>query len=246
MYLATTNFLVPNATFVVELVIFLLLIGVLAKWVIPPINRAMDVRLEKIQNNISDAEEAKSKALELEAQYQKTLEQGRIEARALKDEAAKIGEQLRAELRQQGEEEYRRLLERANQDIVASTRRAAEELRTQVAGLVMDVVERVLGEGITLSDQDQLVQRAIVEIERQGEPGDEAAAGDAFRRARKDGSDLVRERLRGYADAVLETSPDQVATIAGELQGFSDLLASSTDLHWAWPRRPRPCRPSGR
>ncbi len=177
MYLATTNFLVPNATFVVELVIFLLLIGVLAKWVIPPINRAMDVRMEKIERNISDAEEAKAKALELEAQYQKTLEQGRVEARALKDEAAKIGEQLRAELREQGEEEYRRLLERANQDIVASTRRAAEELRTQVAGLVMDVVERVLGEGITLSDQDQLVQRAIVEIERQGEPADDAPPG---------------------------------------------------------------------
>jgi F-type H+-transporting ATPase subunit delta len=43
----------------------------------------------------------------------------------------------------------------------------------------------------------------------------------------------VRERLRGYADAVLETSAHDVATIAGQLQGFSDLLASSVDLHWA-------------
>jgi F-type H+-transporting ATPase subunit delta len=43
----------------------------------------------------------------------------------------------------------------------------------------------------------------------------------------------VRERLRGYADAVLETSAADVATIAGQLQGFSDLLAGSTDLHWA-------------
>jgi F-type H+-transporting ATPase subunit delta len=54
----------------------------------------------------------------------------------------------------------------------------------------------------------------------------------------------VRERLRGYADAVLETSPDQVATIAGELQGFSDLLANSTDLHWALatPATPLPAK----
>ncbi len=43
----------------------------------------------------------------------------------------------------------------------------------------------------------------------------------------------MRERLRGYADAVLETSAADVATIAGQLQGFSDLLAGSTDLHWA-------------
>ena len=177
MIVATSNFLVPNGTFIVELVIFLLLIGVLAKWIIPPINKAMDARLEKIERSISEAEEAKRRAAELEEQYQKTLEQGRAEARALKDEAAKIGEQLRAELRQQGEEEYRRLLERANQDIDASTRRAAEELRTEVAGLVMAVVEKVLGEGLTVTDQEQLVQQAIDEIDRQAASGEQARPG---------------------------------------------------------------------
>jgi F-type H+-transporting ATPase subunit b len=177
VYVATSNFLVPNGTFIVELVIFLLLLAVLAKWIIPPINRAMDARLERIERNISEAEEAKRKARELEEQYQKTLEQGRAEARALKDEAVKIGEQLRAELRQQGEDEYRRFLERANQDIDASTRRAAEQLRTELAGLVMAVVEKVLGEGLTLSDQEQLVQRAIVEIEAQAASGEEAPPG---------------------------------------------------------------------
>jgi F-type H+-transporting ATPase subunit b len=175
MYLANSNFLVPNGTFVVELVIFLLLLGVLAKWIIPPINRALDDRLAKIQQNITDAEEAKQRANELEAQYEKTLEQGRAEARSLKDEATKIGEQLRAELRQQGEEEYRRLMDRANQDIEASTRRAAEQLRTEVAGLVMSVVDKVLGEGLTLNDQEQLVQRAIDEIDRQAAEGGTAA-----------------------------------------------------------------------
>jgi len=174
---ATNNFLVPNATFVVEVVIFLAVLGVLAKWVIPPINRAMDTRLEAIRRNIDEAEEAKRKAHELEEQYERTLEQGRVEARALKDEAAKVGEQLRAELRQQGEEEYRRLLDRANQDIEASARRAAEELRGEVAGLVMAVVEKVLGEGIALRDQEQLVQRAIGEIERQSTPDGAASPG---------------------------------------------------------------------
>jgi F-type H+-transporting ATPase subunit b len=177
VFLATSNFLVPNGTFVVELVIFLLLIGVLAKWIIPPINRAMDARLDAIQRNISEAEEAKRKAAELEEQYQKTLDQGRAEARSLKDEAVKIGEQLKAELRQQGEDEYRRLMERANQDIDASTRRAAEQLRTDVAGLVMVAVEKVLGQGLTLSDQEQLVQRAIVEIEAQAASSEQALLG---------------------------------------------------------------------
>jgi len=164
---ATSNFLVPNWTFVIELIIFLLVLAILAKYILPPINRAMEARQKQIEQNIGDAEEAKQSARQLQEQQQQTLEQGRAEARALKDEAAKIGEQLREELRKQGEEEYRRLVERATVDIDASARRAAEELRAQVAGLVMVVAERVLGEGVTIAGQEQLVDRAITEIERQ-------------------------------------------------------------------------------
>jgi F-type H+-transporting ATPase subunit delta len=54
----------------------------------------------------------------------------------------------------------------------------------------------------------------------------------------------VRERLRGYADAVLETAAKNVGTIAEQLQGFADLLASSADLDWALtsPTTPLPAK----
>jgi F-type H+-transporting ATPase subunit delta len=43
----------------------------------------------------------------------------------------------------------------------------------------------------------------------------------------------VRERVRGYADAIFEASGSHLARIADELQGFYELLAGSTDLAWA-------------
>jgi F-type H+-transporting ATPase subunit delta len=43
----------------------------------------------------------------------------------------------------------------------------------------------------------------------------------------------VRERVRGYADAIFEASAAHIASIADELQGFAQLLAGSTDLAWA-------------
>ena len=54
--LATSNFLVPRHVHR-RAGHLLVLIAVLAKWILPPINRAMDVRLEKIERNISEAEE---------------------------------------------------------------------------------------------------------------------------------------------------------------------------------------------
>jgi F-type H+-transporting ATPase subunit b len=165
MLVANSNFLVPNATFVVELLIFLGVLGILAKWVLPVINREMEKRQEAIERSIREAEEANAQARELEEQHRKLVEQGREQARALRDEAAKVGEQLRQELQKKGEEEYQRLVARGADDIAAAARRASEELRSQVAGLVITVVERVLGEGIAVADQQRLIDNAIAEVE---------------------------------------------------------------------------------
>jgi F-type H+-transporting ATPase subunit b len=174
---ASSNFLVPGPTFVVELVIFLVVLWALAKWVLPPLNRVMDARQQAIARSLSEAEEANKRARELEEQHERILEQGRAEARALKDEAARVGEQLREQLRKQGEEEYERLVTRASSDIEASSRRAAEELRAQVAGLVMAVVERVLDQGVPSPAQGQLIERAIGEVEAQAAAGGPGSLG---------------------------------------------------------------------
>jgi F-type H+-transporting ATPase subunit b len=174
---ASSNFLVPGPTFVVELVIFLVVLWALSKWVLPPVNRVMEARQQTIARSLAEAEEATKRAHELEEQHERILEQGRAEARALKDEAARVGEQLREQLRKQGEEEYGRLLSRASSDIEASARRAAEELRAQVAGLVVAVVERVLDEGVSLAGQGQLIERAIGEVEAQAAAGGPGSIG---------------------------------------------------------------------
>lgn len=163
--LASSNFLVPNTTFVVELVIFLVVLWLLAKYVLPVVNRAMQERQEAIERSISEAEEAKARAKALEEQHARLLEQGREEARRLRDEAAKVGEQLRQELERKGQEEYQRRVASARADIEAAQRKAAEELRSQLAELVIAALERVLRDGISLQDQGRLVEQAIAEVE---------------------------------------------------------------------------------
>lgn len=165
MLLATSNFLVPGPTFVVELVIFLATLGILAKYVLPPLNRVMDARQQAIEANIAAAEEAKAEAQRLGDEQRQALEEARQQARASREEAVKFGEQLRQELQKKGEEEYQRLIARAGTDIEAATRKAAEQLRAQVAELVMVVVEKVLVEGVTIADQHRLIDEAIVEVE---------------------------------------------------------------------------------
>jgi F-type H+-transporting ATPase subunit b len=165
-----SNFLVPNGTFVVELVAFLLVLAALARYVLPVLNKQMEERQRTIRQALDDAETARRRAEEAEAEYRRTIETARQEARGTVDEAAKLGEQLRAELRQRGDQEYERIISRAQSDIDSSARRAAEELRQQLADMVITVVEKVVGEGLDTQAHRSLIDRTIAEVEAEASP----------------------------------------------------------------------------
>jgi F-type H+-transporting ATPase subunit b len=164
---ASTNFLVPNGTFIVEIIAFLLVLAALAKWVLPPVQQAMSQRQQTLAEALANAEQAKRRAEEAEAEYRRVIGEARSEARRLVEEANRLAEQLRAEKRQQAEQEYEGIVGRARADIQAEARRAAEELRQQIADLAIAVVEKVLGDGLDAETHRALVERAIADLEVQ-------------------------------------------------------------------------------
>ena len=164
MLVASENFLVPNATFIVELVAFLIVVFVLGKYVLPPLNRIMEERQAAIRQALADAEEAKRRSAEAEEEYKRIINDARTQARTVVEEANKMAEQARSERRQQAEAEYERIVSSATADIEAQARRAQEELRQQAADLAIAVAERVIGEGIDRQAQSGLINRTIDEV----------------------------------------------------------------------------------
>ena len=162
---ATQNFLVPNLTFVFELIAFLIVVGVVAKYVLPPLQKVLEDRQAAIRQGILDSEDAKRRLAAAEAEYRETMDRARQEARAMVDEANRLGEQMRVEARQRGEQESERLIAAARSEIDASARRAAEALRGEVAELVVAVVEKVLGQALDTGSHRELIDRTIAEVE---------------------------------------------------------------------------------
>ena len=171
MLVASSNFLVPNGTFIVELVAFLVTVFIIARYILPPINARVDERQATIRQALADAEEAKRRAAEAEAEYKRVISEARSQARTVVDEANKLGEQVRSDRRNQAEEEYERIVARARDDIEAQTKRATEELRRSAADLAVTVVEKVIGEGLDAQAQKSLIDRTIAEVDSQAGAG---------------------------------------------------------------------------
>src|ERR1700748_2730401 len=84
---ASGNFLVPNATFIAEFIAFLLILGILAKWVYPVIRKPIEARQALIAKQIEDAEATKVALAEAKAEYQRALNEARTQAGQIRENA---------------------------------------------------------------------------------------------------------------------------------------------------------------
>jgi F-type H+-transporting ATPase subunit b len=155
-------FLIPNGTFIAELVVFLLVLGFFAKVVLPPLRKAMNDREAHIRGSIEAAEQARTDATSLTEQRREALEVARQEARQIIDQASATAEQLREEGRQRGQQEYERLVGAARTEIDLERQRARDEVMSEVGDLVLRAAERVIGGGLDDDRHRALVNEAIV------------------------------------------------------------------------------------
>jgi F-type H+-transporting ATPase subunit b len=175
--LESSIFLIPNGTFIEELVAFLLVLAFFAKVPLPYLRNAMDERTEYIRTSIQSAEDARRDAEASAAERREVLENARNQARAIVDQANETAEQLREEGRQRGQQEYDRLLVNARIDIELERQRARDEVMEDVGALVLRAAEQVIGGALDAEQHRALVLQAIAAAEESGPGG--APAGSS-------------------------------------------------------------------
>ena len=164
----SSNFLVPNGTFIAELIAFAIIVFVLAKWIIPPINKAMTARQDAIRQQFSELDEAKGKAHEAEEEFRAQIADARHEAAKIREEAREQGAAIIAELREQAQTEAARIVEHAHAQIEADRQQAVTSLRAEVGTLATDLAGRIVGEALEdQARQSRVVDRFLADIEAQ-------------------------------------------------------------------------------
>lgn len=165
----TTNFLVPNFTFVVELIAFVVMFAIIAKWIIPPINRAMTARQEAIRDQFRELDNAKERANDAEAEFKSQIADARHEAARIREEAREQGAQIVAEMRAQAQAEAARIVEHAHAQIEADRQAAAASLRSEVGTMATTLAGRIVGESLEdEARQSRVVERFLAELEQSG------------------------------------------------------------------------------
>jgi F-type H+-transporting ATPase subunit b len=135
--LENRNFLIPDATLIVEMIAFGVVLILMAKFVLPHIRRAMQQRQDLITAALTAAAEAELRRKRADTQAQALLASARRQASEITDQARSMRDHLIAEGRRQGNGEYKWLAGRAERE---ADRRAHDAwLRGQQEGAAVAV-----------------------------------------------------------------------------------------------------------
>jgi F-type H+-transporting ATPase subunit b len=154
-------FLLPNGTFIVELVVFLAVIFIVGKYVLPFINKAMAQRQEEIRSELAAAEAARVEAAQADEERRQALEQARQQAREIVAQANRTAEKVTADGQQRGQAEFERLVASATAEVELARQRALEEASAHLGEVVVEVVERIIGREVNAEAHRDLLDEAI-------------------------------------------------------------------------------------
>lgn len=147
------------------IVVFLISMGILAKWVFPPIRDGIDRRVAAIEDSIDTAERTRQEADQLLVDYRNRLREARAQADEIVARARQTAESHEREAQVQAKAQRDQMMEQTRRDIEAETRRAIQEIRREVADLTVMATEKVTRKVLTEEDQRRLIDEAMSELD---------------------------------------------------------------------------------
>ncbi len=154
-----SNFLVPNATFFAELIAFAIVLGVLWRYVLPPVTKALNERAEIVRTQMEEADATKERLAATEADYRAKMKEAGTLAAQIRDEARADAAAIREEMLAKAREESDRIIASGRNQLQAERAAIVRQLRSEVGTLAVDLASRIVGESL----EDEARQRGTVD-----------------------------------------------------------------------------------
>lgn len=154
------SLLVPDTGLLFWMVLsFGVVVFILAKYGFPVITRMVDERKALIDQSLEEARQAHEQLATIQAQSEEMLRQAREEQSRLLTEALETKKQILSDAREAAQRQTRIQLEQARKEIDDMKEKAIREVRSEIAGLSVDIAEKVLRGKL----ENEKEQKAVIE-----------------------------------------------------------------------------------
>lgn len=143
------NFLIPNGTFFFVLAIFLVVLGVIGTFVVPPILKVLKERDAMVAKTQADNKKSAEQFAAAEADYDEALKEARVAAGTFRDNARNEGRKVLDSARAKAEQQVAETLAQANEQLKRERDAVELDLRANVGTMSATLASRILGVDVT-------------------------------------------------------------------------------------------------
>jgi len=156
-----------NGTLIAQIINFLLLVFLLAKFAYRPLMQVLEDRQKKIADNIDSAERERKDAQQLKMEYQQQLAQARSQAQVIVEKAEKLAEEAKEEILKDARAESARILKNAQAEVARERALALAQLKNEVVVLSMAAATKIIDKNIDTEANAMLISNFIEKLDDQ-------------------------------------------------------------------------------
>ena len=163
--------------FLIELIVFIVLIVLIGRRLIPYVKVQMAKTQERIRASLEAADQARADALAADDERHAVLEETRRTAQEILAQADRTAEAVRVGAQARGQTEYERIVGSAEAEVALARQRAVEEAANRLGEIVMNVVEQVIEREVSAEAHHDLIEEAVSALRDDATGGAAASSG---------------------------------------------------------------------
>ncbi len=148
------------------LLIFLLLLGMLTKWVWPQILKGLQHREDFIRESLSAAKSEREEAQKLLEKHAEMIKDAQRQATAIVDEGRRDAEEVKKRVVAEAKTEGDKAIARAKREIELARDDAVKQLHDQAVMLATNIAGKIVQKELTPSDYKRLMNEALADLGR--------------------------------------------------------------------------------
>lgn len=150
-----------NATLIVEVLSFLIFLGILNKLLYKPLLNMLDTRREEIKRLKEEAEASTKTAESYKEETEKIMRKTKQDILALREEARHEASQERLNLLKEAKAEAQRVMEHGRLEVFREAEQAKDMLKEEVLNLSIVMAEKILEKEIDHDAQKKLFIKSV-------------------------------------------------------------------------------------
>jgi len=149
-----------------SIIVFVILVIVLWKVVLKPINNIISKRQEEIREKIDDADHRNTEAQKYLEEQKKNIDLSRVEAKKIIDEGKDTARKIKEEIEKKASEKSRAMIEEALVEIRSEKNRSLNEVKNEIVEIALAASQKIVSKSLSEEEHKKLIEESLKELEK--------------------------------------------------------------------------------